>query len=242
MVEENSAALVIGASGGIGNALATKLVESGQYQKVFATARSAERCPDGTEARALDLAKSEDFEALAAEIKAEKLSLTTVIVASGVLHIGEHGPEKSLRSIEPDFMAQTLMANTIGPALALKHFTPLMPRKGRSVFAALSARVGSISDNRLGGWYSYRASKAALNMVIKTASLEIARTKPELVCVGLHPGTVDTDLSKPFQAGVPEGKLFTADYSATALLKVLDGLAPEQSGKCFAFDGTEVPA
>ena len=122
-----------------------------------------------------------------------------------------------------------------------KHFLPLMPRDRRAVFAALSARVGSIGDNRLGGWHSYRASKAALNMILKNLSIELARTHPQAVVAGLHPGTVDTALSVPFQKGVAADKLFTADYSASRLLAVLDGLTPADSGGVFAWDGARIP-
>jgi NAD(P)-dependent dehydrogenase (short-subunit alcohol dehydrogenase family) len=110
------------------------------------------------------------------------------------------------------------------------------------VFAAISARVGSISDNRLGGWYSYRASKAALNMLLKTAAIELGRTRKELVVLGLHPGTVDTGLSKPFQSNVSEGKLFTPEQSARYLLEVIDGVTPEHSGSVLAWDAQTVPA
>ena len=113
-----------------------------------------------------------------------------------------------------------------------KHFLPLFPRSGRAIFAALSARVGSISDNRIGGWYGYRASKAALNMILRNLAIELARKRGEAICVGLHPGTVDTGLSKPFQGSTPAEKLFTPDYSASRLLSVLDGLSPADTGAC----------
>lgn len=118
----------------------------------------------------------------------------------------------------------------------------LMPRKERSVFAALSARVGSISDNRLGGWHAYRASKAALNMLVRNYAIEQARRAPGAICVGLHPGTVDTSLSRPFQSGVPEGRLFTPDEAAGYLLDVIDALGPDDSGRCFDWAGKQVPA
>ncbi len=168
--------------------------------------------------------------------------LDLVIVATGLLHDGEFGPEKSLRDLDADALARSFAVNTIGPALVAKHFLPLMRRDGKSVFAALSARVGSISDNGVGGWYGYRAAKAALNQMLKTASIEHARRWPEGVVVGLHPGTVDTGLSKPFQRNVADGKLFDAAYSAGAMLDVLDGLSATDSGKVFAYDGSEVPA
>lgn len=128
------------------------------------------------------------------------------------------------------------------PALVAKHFLPLLARDRKSVFAALSARVGSISDNQLGGWHAYRASKAALNMLLRTFAIELARRNPRAVCVGLHPGTVDTGLSAPFQANVPEGKLFTPDFAAARLLEVVDRLKPDDSGHVFAWDGQLIPA
>ena len=138
-------------------------------------------------------------------------------------------------------MAELFAVNTIGPALIAKHALPLLRRTSRAVFAALSARVGSIADNRLGGWHSYRASKAALNMLVKNLALELARTHPQALAVTLHPGTVDTALSAPFQRGVVPEKLFTPALSAGALLQVLDGLTPAQSGGLFAWDGAQVP-
>ena len=137
---------------------------------------------------------------------------------------------------------QLFAVNAIGPALVAKHFLPLLPRHGRSVFASISARVGSIEDNRLGGWYSYRASKAALNMLLKTYSIELKRRAPSAICVGLHPGTVDTALSKPFQGGVAPGKLFSPTQSAAYLLRVIDGLTPADNGAVFAWDGSQIPA
>jgi len=138
-------------------------------------------------------------------------------------------------------MERSYRINAIGPALVAKHFLPLLTRERKAMFAALSARVGSIEDNQLGGWHAYRASKAALNMLLKTLSIELARQNPTAICVGLHPGTVDTRLSGPFQRGVPEGKLFSPQKSARHLLNVLDTLSPEQSGQIFAWDGQRIP-
>ena len=165
-----------------------------------------------------------------------------VIVASGILHDGAHlQPEKSWRDLSGPAMETAFRLNTIGCALVAKHFLPLMARNRKVAFAALSARVGSIQDNQLGGWYAYRASKAALNMMIKTLSIELARRNPNALCVALHPGTVDTRLSKPFQKGVPEEKLFSAAFSARCLLSVLDGLSPADTGGLYAWDGRRIP-
>ena len=166
-----------------------------------------------------------------------------VIIATGVLTLPDGtGPERSYKRLDPAAMAEVFALNTIGPALIAKHMLALMPRGSAFTFAALSARVGSISDNRLGGWHSYRASKAALNMLMKNFALEMARTHPEGVVVGLHPGTVDSALSEPFQSGLPEGQLTTPDEAATNLLAVLATRMPEHSGRVFDFRGEEVPA
>jgi NAD(P)-dependent dehydrogenase (short-subunit alcohol dehydrogenase family) len=149
-------------------------------------------------------------------------------------------PEKTLRELDAEVMAHVLAINTIGPAMVAKHFLPRMRPGTKSVFAVLSARVGSISDNRLGGWYSYRASKAALNMLLKTLAIEHARRFPASIVAGLHPGTVATPLSAPFQQRVPEGKLFTPDFAAERLLAVIDGLEVSDSGSVFAWDGSRI--
>lgn len=162
------------------------------------------------------------------------------IVATGALNSDGLTPEKSLRAVTEDSLAKAFQINTIGPALAVQALARKLPRGERSMIAALSARVGSVSDNCLGGWYGYRASKAALNMIIRCAAIEIARSRPEAVCVGLHPGTVDTRLSEPFQGGVRPDKLFTPAHSASCMLDVLDALTPEQSGRVFAYDGAEI--
>jgi NAD(P)-dependent dehydrogenase (short-subunit alcohol dehydrogenase family) len=163
-----------------------------------------------------------------------------VIVATGLLHDGELVPEKSLRDLSAEKFLRLFEVNTILPALVGKYFLPKLNRENKSIFAALSARVGSISDNQLGGWYAYRASKAALNMIIKNAAIEIGRQNKQAVIVGLHPGTVDSRLSKPFQSNVADGQLFTPAFSAQKLLEVLETLTQEKSGKCFAWDGQEI--
>lgn len=150
-------------------------------------------------------------------------------------------PEKTLRAIQPEAMARMFAVNTIGPALIAKHWLPRLPKDRRAVFAVLSARVGSIGDNRLGGWHGYRASKAALNMLIANFAIEMRRTHPLAVIVALHPGTVATGLSRPFQSGVAPGQLFSPETSAAHLLDVIDRLTPEDSGGFFAWDGTRIP-
>jgi len=163
-----------------------------------------------------------------------------VIVATGLLHQGERGPERATKELDGAWLAAMFAVNAIGPALIAKHFLPLMPRSGRTVFAALSARVGSISDNRLGGWHGYRASKAALNQLIRTIAIEERRRNPSAIVVALHPGTVDTALSKPFQGNVAPGHLFDTGRAAAQLLDLIDGLRAADSGKLFAWDGAEI--
>jgi NAD(P)-dependent dehydrogenase (short-subunit alcohol dehydrogenase family) len=138
-------------------------------------------------------------------------------------------------------MARVFAVNTIGPALVAKHFLPLLPRRGRSAFAAISARVGSIGDNRLGGWHSYRASKAALNMLLRNFAIELARRAPDAVCIGLHPGTVDTALSAPFRSRVAPDRLFTPARSAGHLLRVIEQATVADNGHVLAWDGARIP-
>ncbi|HSG59284.1 MAG TPA: SDR family NAD(P)-dependent oxidoreductase [Woeseiaceae bacterium] len=233
--------VVIGASGGIGAAVVERLRGDERAGAVYALSRSPGADEDGVVRPGhIDLIEEGSVRA-AAERIAEGGKLDLVFVATGILHRGDAlHPEKRVRDVDAGAMAEVLRVNTIGPALVARHFLPLMRRDAKSVFAAISARVGSIGDNRLGGWASYRASKAALNMLIKTFSIEHARTHPDGICVALHPGTVDTALSRPFQARVPEGRLFTPGYSAERMLSVLDGLGPADSGGVYAWDGSRI--
>ncbi len=224
-------AVVIGASGGIGAALVEALDEEGTPVLGFARAFAGDAH--------IDL-EDEATIAAAAERVSRSFTPELVIVATGLLHSGEHGPEKAIRDLDPAWALRNFATNAIGPALVAKHFLPLMPRGKRGVFAALSARVGSISDNTLGGWYSYRASKAALNQFIRTAAIEDKRRNDRGVIVALHPGTVDTALSRPFQGAVQPGRLFDPPRAAVQLLDVLDGLKPPDSGKLFDWEGKEV--
>lgn len=232
-----SNAIVIGSSGGIGRALVEALVADGTGT-VHGLSRSSVAAA-GERAGPIDIRDEESIAAAAEQVE-ETGPVDLVIVATGLLHDERIGPEKTYRSLSADALAEYFAVNAIGPALVAKHFLPLLPRDRRAVFACLSARVGSIGDNRLGGWYGYRASKAALNMLIRTWSIEVARTRPQAICVGLHPGTVDTGLSSPFQAGVPPEKLFTPAFSARRLLDVAARLTPEQTGGCYAWDGERI--
>ncbi|MDG1772269.1 MAG: SDR family NAD(P)-dependent oxidoreductase [Oceanicoccus sp.] len=236
----NQNIVIIGASGGLGSAFVNFFADNPD-NTVYAFSRSEikNQLANVIVGR-IDYADEISIQQ-AAEQSAQNGPLDCVIVATGMLHGTDLMPEKSLRDLTAEKFQHSFLANTIGPALIAKHFLPKLQRKQRAVFAALSARVGSIEDNRLGGWYAYRASKAALNMLIKTASIEIARRQQQTIVVGLHPGTVDTNLSQPFQQRVPSNKLFTTEYSAQRLISVLNELSEQDSGKVFAWDGSEVP-
>ncbi len=233
---------VFGASGGIGGAFTRALGDNASTERIFAFSRTGEG-PDNdrTTRQTFDLADEATIEDAAASVRAAVGALDLVIVATGLLH-DERGlePEKTWRSLDAESLMAAYRINTIGPALIGKHFLPLLNRERKSVFAALSARVGSIGDNGFGGWHSYRASKAALNMMIRNFAIELGRRNKAGVCVGLHPGTVDTRLSEPFQRNVPDGKLFTPDFAAGRMLAVLDDLTPEHSGRLFAWDGEAI--
>lgn len=234
-------AAVFGASGGIGAALTELLAADESVAQIYAGARtSAAAVRDKIVPFRFDLTNEASIADAAARVSADG-SLDLVIVATGVLHDTALQPEKTWRDISPDAFARAFAINATGPALIAKHFLPLLARDRRAAFAALSARVGSIEDNRLGGWAAYRASKAALHQIVRTCAIELARKNKAALCVALHPGTVDTALSAPFQRGVTPEKLFTPAYSAERLLSVIDGLSPADSGQAFAWDGARIP-
>ena len=230
-------AVVIGASGGIGAALARSLGDRGTRVHALSRRRAAddERLHTGT----IDIEDEASIAAAAADVGAGG-PLDLVLVATGILHADGIAPEKSLRQLSAASFERYFAINATGPALVAKHFLPLLRRDRRAVFAVLSARVGSIGDNRLGGWHGYRASKAALNMIVKTLAIELARTRPEAVCVALHPGTVATALSLPFRSGVAAERLFRPETAADHLIGVIRELTPADSGRIFAWDGSEI--
>ncbi len=227
-------AIVVGAHGGIGRAVADVLDAEREYDQVIRLSRHAD-----SPVR-LDVTDEESIVTAADWLRQHALQPSLVFVATGLLHRDDRGPEKNMRQLDADWLTETYRVNAIGPALVAKHFLPLMPRDQIVRFAAISARVGSISDNRLGGWYGYRAAKAALNMMVRNLGIEWGRKHKRSIIVALHPGTVDTPLSSPFQGNVPEGKLFDRERAAMQLLDVLDELKPADSGKIFAWDGSEI--
>jgi NAD(P)-dependent dehydrogenase (short-subunit alcohol dehydrogenase family) len=230
-------ACVFGASGGIGAAITRQLQDDPRVSVIHAGARSALTGGPKIKTFRFDLTDETSIADAAASIGPVDL----IIVATGFLHDSELKPEKSFRSQSPQSYARAFSLNATGPALIGKHFLPLLPRDRWCAFAAFSARVSSVRDNRLGGWHAYRASKAALNMIVRNFAIELARSHQGAIAVTLHPGTVDTMLSGPFQANIVPGKLFTPDFAAEKLLAIIFGLKAEQSGSLIAWDGQQIP-
>lgn len=238
-----------GASRGIGLEMTRQLLDRSRI-RLFASCRAPETATElatlaaGSDGKLTVLRVDVSDEASIAEAasrfseQAERAHL--IVNVAGVLHGEGFDPEKKLDHVEPDALRTLFEINAFGPLLVAKHFHRFLRHEERSVFASLSARVGSISDNRLGGWYAYRGSKAAQNMFTKTLSIELGRIAPKAIVVGLHPGTVATDLSEPFQRNVPEGQLLTPKDSVASLLRVIDELAQEHTGRVFDFRGDEV--
>lgn len=231
---EGGLAVVAGASGGIGGAFVQALTASGRFADVIGLSRAGSPPLDITDEAQVAVAAAH----VAARID-EVGPLRLVVDATGLLSRGAMQPEKALRQLDPANMALSFAVNAIGPALLLKHLSPLFAREGKTVFATLSAKVGSIGDNALGGWISYRASKAALNQIVRTAAIEIARRWPEHVLLALHPGTVDTGLSRPFaRTGLD---VQTPEQSAARLLDVIDRARAADTGSFLSYSGDRLP-
>jgi NAD(P)-dependent dehydrogenase (short-subunit alcohol dehydrogenase family) len=189
----------------------------------------------------VDVCDEQALAELAAQLRAAVPRLNLLLCTVGILQQGAAKAEKGLAQLNVQGLLATFQVNSFAPILLLKHMLPLLRGKHPCTVAALSARVGSIGDNRLGGWYSYRASKAALNQLLHTASIELSRLNPNSCVLSLHPGTTDTELSKPFQANVPAEQLFTADYAAECLLAQVERHGPEQTGSFWGWDGEAIP-
>lgn len=234
--------LLIGATGGIGRALSHLLLreESVSQLLLFSRCQNCRDMDPHSENISYGYVDFSQPDSICQMGKSLDQPLDLVIIASGWLHGNGYMPEKRLQDITEENLQYSMQVNAIGPILVARALIPKLRKGFKTVFVVLSARVSSISDNRLGGWYAYRASKAALNMYLKTLAIELGRTHPDAIVAGLHPGTVDTSLSQPFQGRVPAGKLFSSEQSAGYLLSVIDALAVKDSGKLFAWDGAEI--
>ncbi|MEL6449446.1 MAG: SDR family NAD(P)-dependent oxidoreductase [Pseudomonadota bacterium] len=242
---------IAGASRGIGAGFARALAQRSSVERLFVAARQ----PGDSDAIAalrdthgdcivpvtMDIADPDSVAAAAATVAEQSDRLDWVLNTIGLLHAGDMQPERRLEDVDAGNIQRSFAVNAVGPLLLVKHLAPLLPRREPCTVATLSARVGSISDNRLGGWYAYRAAKAAQNMLTKTLSIELARRYRKVRCVALHPGTVATDLSAPFRGNVSDDKLFDVAQSVNYLLTVLDQLDDDDNGKFFAWDGQEIP-
>lgn len=247
----NQYGLVVGASGGIGLAFVRQLLADAGTTRVYATYRDRNRADalfdlaaaHGNRLRPLplDLTDEREIDATLARVRQECDRLHTVINCVGFLHDERQQPEKSLRHIKAENLARYFQINSISAVLLAKHLQPLLRHEDRSVLANLSAKIGSIGDNALGGWYGYRASKAALNMLMRNVAIEYKRVCPQAIVAMLHPGTTDTRLSEPFQRNVPPGKLFTPERTVTQLLAIINNLTPADSGSFFSWDGQKLP-
>ncbi len=244
-------ALVVGATQGIGLEFVCQLLQEERTTHLFATYRSAqtatqlfqlaEQYPQRLHCIKMDLTEEAQIEEGIASIQAVAPNLHFVVNCVGLLHNEQQQPEKALRQLDAEKLLNYFKVNSIGPALLSKHAMALLKHKEPSLFATISAKIGSIGDNRIGGWYGYRASKAALNMFLKTASIEYRRRCPGTTIVMLHPGTTDTELSKPFQRGVPPEKLFSTEKTVSQLMAVLSAVKAEDSGEFFSWDGSRLP-
>ena len=227
---------VIGSSGAIGRAFVDHYINDLSINSIFSFSRSSIGIDNNKVKHfSIDIENESSIENAAKSV--EKTNFDEIIIASGLLHTDEFGPEKSIKDLKADNILKVLNVNTVGPALIGKYFLPLLNKDNKSVMAFLSARVGSISENKLGGWYAYRASKSALNQVIKTFSIELKRTNPKAIIIGLQPGTVDSELSAPFKRSVSNNKLFSAEYSVSQLLGVIERADESSSGNLISWDG-----
>ena len=231
--------VIIGSSGAIGRAFVDLYSKIDTVEDIFSFSKTqTEFGSNKVKSFPIDIEDEVSIKSAAEAIGSQKID--TVIVATGILHNKDFGPEKSIKDLDSDNFLKVLKINTVGPAIIGKYFLPLLTKDQKSVFAFLSARVGSISENKLGGWYSYRASKTALNQVIKNFSIEISRTNPNAVILGLQPGTVESNLSEPFKKNVARDKLFTPEYSAEMLANVILDSTQDNSGDLLSWDGETI--
>lgn len=252
LTEINQAnALIVGASQGIGLGFVRFLLQQANLTKIYATYRKSATASELFELQSqsnnrlkclqVDITVEDQIEAALTHVKESSQQLHLAIYCVGLLHEGNLNPEKSLRQISSQNLINYFQINSIGAILLAKHLMPLFNKNASSIFACISAKVGSIEDNRLGGWYGYRASKAALNMFLKTTAIEYSRRCPKTTVLALHPGTTNTRLSQPFQKNVPPEKLFSVEHTVNLLSKVIEAKEIKDSGKFFSWDGTQLP-
>jgi NAD(P)-dependent dehydrogenase (short-subunit alcohol dehydrogenase family) len=240
-------ALVIGASGGIGKTLLKRLHESDEYAHVYAVSRTEPSPPiEGVQYHVINSENENLIAEYCQQLKQAGGQFSLVVCCIGALHAASADnqkimPEKRLEDIQQEQLSFYFTTNAILPAIWLKHVEPILKGPEPSKLVFFSARVGSISDNQLGGWYGYRASKSALNMLIKCAQIECQRRAKNISLISYHPGTVATELSKPFQSKVPKGKLFTSDFTVTQLLKIIPSLSAETGPHYIDWQGSVIP-
>ena len=227
---------VIGSSGAIGSAFVDHYINDQSINSIFSFSRSSIGI-DNNKVKHFSIDIENENSVQDAAKSVEEINFDEIIIASGLLHTNEFGPEKSIKDLKADNILKILNVNTVGPTIIGKHFLPLLNKNNKSVMAFLSARVGSISENKLGGWYAYRASKSALNQIIKTFSIELKRTNPKAIIIGLQPGTVESELSAPFKRSVSKNKLFSAEYSASQLIGVIERVDESSSGNLISWEG-----
>lgn len=227
---------IIGSSGAIGNAFVEHYIKDSSVENIFTFSRNAtDHVSEKVSSFEIDVESQDSIEKAAGQVKEHIID--RIIIASGILHTESFGPEKSIKDLNYETFAKVYSINTIGPALIGRYFIPLMNKNKKSVIAFLSARVGSISDNNLGGWYSYRSSKTALNQIVKNFSIELKRINKNAIALALQPGTVESKFSEPFKKNVSKGKLFTPDYSVELLSQVIEGSSANESGSLLSYDG-----
>ncbi|GCE94472.1 putative short-chain dehydrogenase [Arthrospira platensis NIES-46] len=243
--------LIVGANGGIGYGFVEMLLQDPAIDRIYGTYRRwesaqhllnlASRYPQRLVCLSMDITQESDLVAALETISHQTRELDLVVNCVGILHGVGFQPEKSLRQINSDRLIEYFQVNSIGAVLLAKHLLPFFSSPRRHVFATISAKLGSIGDNHLGGWYGYRASKAALNMLMRTVAIEYSRKSPQTIVVMLHPGTTDTELSQPFQKNVTPEKLFSVNRTVQQLLDVINRLEISHSGQFLSWDGTNLP-
>lgn len=248
---QDAKALIVGATRGIGLGFVHALLEEPNVHKVFCTYRDLSTADDLLELQgihgerlvclAMDVTEESQIAAALQQVRTSVPNLHLAIYCAGLLHEDELQPEKSLRDITSEHLTRSFQVNSIGAILVAKHLVSLFDRKTDSIFACISAKVGSIGDNRLGGWYGYRASKAALNMFVRTIAIEYSRRCPKTIVVALHPGTTDTRLSEPFQDNVPAEQLFSVERTVGLLRNVMANLEMKDSGEFYSWNGERLP-